>query len=196
MKYIANILTDKTFIDNELYNVVSSKDKLISGIPTLVVGWEYTKKLYANANILEWSIDRDTYWTYGKREKRNKYEENIINFKKLALTRFIKSVKYIYYSIITISNDEREYILKLLSKDDGSYIYICNDIIYVLDSENNTVIGFSLKEIDYIGKDRKNIFHLIYKNTKNVIIDLKDTLSYDAKSMINGYNYVIPYLYS
>jgi hypothetical protein len=196
MKYIANILTDKTFIDNELYNVVSSKDKLISGIPTLVIGWEYTKKLYANANILEWSIDRDTYWTYGKREKRNKYEENIINFKKLALTRFIKSVKYIYYSIITISNDEREYILKLLSKDDGSYIYICNDIIYVLDNENNTVIGFSLKEIDYIGKDRKNIFHLIYKNTKNVIIDLKDTLSYDAISMINGYNYVIPYLYS
>ena len=46
MKFIANILTDKPFKDNDLYNVVSDKNNLIGGIPTLVVGWEYTKKLY------------------------------------------------------------------------------------------------------------------------------------------------------
>ena len=73
MKFIANILTDKPFTNAELYNVVSDKNNLIDGIPTLVIGWEYTKKMFNNANILDWEIDRNTYWTYGKREKRNKY---------------------------------------------------------------------------------------------------------------------------
>ena len=195
MKYIANILTDKPFIDNELYNVVDSKDKLIGDIPTLVVGWDYTKMLYGNASILDWSIDRNTYWTYGKREKRNRYDENIVNFRKLAMTKFIKSVKYKYYSIITISDEEKKYILGLLSKDEGSNIYLANDMVYVLDNANNVVIGFSLKDIDYVGKDRKKIFSRIYKNKNNVLIDVKDSLSYDAKSALNGYSYVIPYLY-
>jgi hypothetical protein len=195
MKYIANILTDKPFIDNELYNVVDSKDKLIGGIPTLVVGWDYTKRLYGNASILDWSIDRNTYWTYGKREKRNRYDENIVNFRKLAMTKFIKSVKYKYYSIITISDDDKKYILGLLSKDSGSNIYLAHDMVYVLDNVENVVIGFSLKDIDYVGKDRKKIFSMIYKNKNNVIIDIKDGLSYDAKSVLSGYSYVIPYLY-
>lgn len=196
MKYIANILTDKTFIDNELYNVVNSKDKLIGGIPTLVIGWEYTKKIYKDVSILNWSIDRDTYWTYGKREKRNKYDENIINFRKMAMSRFIKSVKYKFFSLITISDDEKEYIIKLISKVDGTNIYLNNDMVYVLDDENKLVIGFSLKDIDYIGKDRKKILSKIYKNKNNVLIDIKDDLSYDAKSALSGYSYVVPYLYS
>lgn len=196
MKYIANILTDKTFIDNELYNVVNSKDKLIGGIPTLIIGWEYTKKLYKDASILDWSIDRDTYWTYGKREKRNRYDENIVNFRKLAMSRFIKSVKYKFFSLITISDEEKEYIIKLISKVDGTNIYLNNDMVYVLDIENKLVIGFSLKDIDYIGKDRKKILSKIYRNKNNVLIDIKDDLSYDAKMALNGYSYVIPYLYS
>ena len=52
MKFIANILTDKPFVNTELYNVVNDKDKLIDGIPTLVIGWEYTKKMYENANTI------------------------------------------------------------------------------------------------------------------------------------------------
>ena len=44
-------LTDRRIeIYNELYNVVSDKNDLISDIPTLVIGWEYTKKLFKNNN--------------------------------------------------------------------------------------------------------------------------------------------------
>jgi hypothetical protein len=68
-------------------------------------------------------------------------------------------------------------------------------MVYILDSDNNVVIGFSLKDIDYVGKDRKKIFSRIYKNKNNVLIDIKDALSYDAKTALSGYSYVIPYLY-
>lgn len=194
MKYIANILTDKSFADNELYNVVDSKDKLIGGIPTLVIGWGYTKKMYPEANILNWNIKDDIFWTYGKREKRNKYEDNLIEFRKLSFMKFIKSVKYYFYSALTFSDTDKDYILSLFNKVCGSFIYIKNDMIYILDT--NKVIGISLRDLDYIGIDKKEYFSKIYSNKKNIIIDIKDDLTYDTKNFLSNYSYVIPYLYA
>ena len=73
MKPIANILTDKTFVNDGIYNVVNDINKLISGIPTLVIGWEYTKLFYPEANILNWEINSDTYWCFGRRERGQRY---------------------------------------------------------------------------------------------------------------------------
>lgn len=196
MKYIANILTDKNFTDSELYNVVSSKDKLIGDIPTLIIGWGYTKKMYPEANILDWKINDNIFWTYGKREKRNKYEENIDKFKKLSINKFIKSVKYQYYNLLTISEEEKKYIISLLCRDSKTHIYINCDMVYIFDDENNIVIGFSLRDIDYINNGRKKMFNIILRNKNNNIIDIKDTLSYDMKISLNECKYVIPYLYS
>lgn len=196
MKYIANILTDKKFTDSELYNVVNSKDKLIGDIPTLIIGWGYTKKMYPEANILNWKINDNVFWTYGKREKRNKYEENIDKFKKLSINKFIKSVKYQYYNLLTISEEEKKYIISLLYRDCETHIYINCDMVYIFDDENNIVIGFSLRDIDYINSSRKKMFNIILRNKNNNIIDIKDTLSYDMKISLNECKYVIPYLYS
>lgn len=196
MKFIANILTDKPFKDNDLYNVVSDKNNLMDGIPTLVVGWEYTKKLYPEASILNWEVGNNVYWTYGNREKRNKYEENIVKFRQLALTKFIKSVKYKFYSLLTTTDEEKEYILNLIGKDSGSFIYMNYDMVYIFDAENNVVIGFSLRDIDYMGKERKGIFSKIYRNQNNNIIDIKDSLTWDTKNALRNCNYVIPYLYA
>lgn len=196
MKFIANILTDKPFKDNDLYNVVSDKNNLIGGIPTLVVGWEYTKKLYPEASILNWEVGNNVYWTYGNREKRNKYEENIVNFRQLALTKFIKSVKYKFYGLLTTTDEEKDYILNLIGKDSGSFIYMNYDMVYIFDVENNIVIGFSLRDIDYMGKERKGIFSKIYRNQNNNIIDIKDSLTWDTKNALRNCNYVIPYLYA
>lgn len=196
MKYIANILTDKKFTDSELYNVVSSKDKLIGDIPTLIIGWGYTKKMYPEANILNWKINDNIFWTYGKREKRNKYEENVEKFKKASINKFIKSVKYQYYNLLTISEEEKKYIISLLCRDCKTHIYINCDMVYIFDDENNIVIGFSLRDIDYINSSRKKMFNIILRNKNNNIIDIKDTLSYDMKISLNECKYVIPYLYS
>lgn len=192
MKFIANILTDKPFVNTELYNVVNDKDNLIDGIPTLVIGWEYTKKMYENANILEWEIDRNTYWTYGKREKRNRYEENLEKFRELALYRFIKSVKYSYFNILISSNEEKEYVWSLIDTN-GTYVYLNNDMVYAFDEQENKVIGFSLRDIDYLKKDRKKVLSKIYSNTN--LIEVKDNLSWETKNALRNYSYVIPFLW-
>lgn len=197
MKFIANILTDKPFTNAELYNVVSDKNNLIDGIPTLVIGWEYTKKMFNNASILDWEIDRNTYWTYGKREKRNKYEENLERFRQMSITRFIKSVNYRYSNILIADDDEKKYIFSLLDNDkDVLYVYLNNDMVYLFDNIDSSVIGFSLRDIDYLGKDRKRVLSKIYYNKNVQLIDIKDCLTWETKNALRNCSYVIPYLWA
>ena len=93
MRFLGNILTNRKFEDCEFYNVVDKKEDLIINIPTLVIGWEFTKTLYPNANIISWEIENDIYWTFNNRERRQSYEEIIVKFKKLVVNRFIKSTE-------------------------------------------------------------------------------------------------------
>lgn len=196
MKFIANILTDKNISFNELYNVVKTKDNIINGIPTLVIGWEYTKNMYPNANILDWEVEKNVYWTYGSRERRNKYEENIEKFKDLVLKHFVKSIKYEYYNILTISEDTKKYIFNLMEDSAGTNIYVFSDMLYILDRSTQKVIGLSLRDIDYMGKDRKKIFAKIYGNVNNNFITLDgDVLSWEIRNALRNYNYAIPYLF-
>lgn len=193
MKFIANILTNKKFNDNsELYNVVSTKKELIDGIPTLVIGWDYTKKLYPMANILNWEICNDFFWTFGNRERRQRYEETLTKFRKYAINKFVKSIKYNFISFI---NDDGCNVIKIMINDINNLnIYIYNDMIYITDIISKIVYGFSLKEYDYIGMDRKDLLKDIFTSNHN-IIDIKDTLSLEMKIALNNHNYVIPCLY-
>jgi hypothetical protein len=196
MRYIANILTDKKLNFNKLYNVVSDKNDLIEDIPTLVIGWEYTKNIFPNANILNWEIGDNFYWTYGNREKRNKYDENLEKFKTLAIKRFVKSVKYVYYNILTADNLLKAYILNII-ENIGSNLYIADNMLYIWDDNENVVIGISLRDIEYSGKDTKQIFSKIYKNPQNHIITInEDELTWDIRNSLRNYNYVIPYLFN
>lgn len=196
MKYIANILTNKKFNDNTLYNVVDCKENLIENIPTLVIGWEYTKKMFKNANILNWEIDENTFWTYGNRERRSKYEENLEKFKNLALTRLVKSVKYEFLNLLTITKEDREKLCSLVVGGNIN-IHINNDIIYILKPETSIVIGMSLRDVDYMGKDRKEFLSYFYKNKDNNIISLTDTnIPYDIKNALYKHSYAIPYLFA
>lgn len=193
MKYIANILTDKKFDNNILYNIVSSKDDLIENIPTLVIGWEFTKKNFPEVNILEWEINDNLFWTYGNREKRDRYEEKIVKFKDIAISKFIKSISYHFISVFR-DKIEEPLLLYILKNKFNLNIYINNDMVYITNKISNIVYGFSLKEYEYIGYNKKEILNKIFKSENN-IIDIKDSLSWELKSTFKNCNYIIPCLF-
>lgn len=197
MKYIGNVLTDKPFTDKELYNVVDSRDKLINGIPTLIVGWEFTKTFYPNLNVLNETIKRkEVYWTYGKREKRNKYEINVANFRKIAMDKFIHSVGYEFVNMMLCSKEEKKQFLNTINKLDEIPIYLKYDMVYIYDKNNNKVYGISLRGIKYIGKDPKVFLSMFHKSKKARFIEIGDELSWETKNYLKNYQYIIPYLYS
>lgn len=197
MKYIANILTDKPFKDSELYNIAKTKDELIEGIPTLIVGREFIKSFYPNLDITEWVIERNvTYWTYGNREKRNKFEKKIVEFRKIAMDEFIKSVEYEFVNMMICSKEEKKQFLKTINELREIPIYLKNDMVYIYDENNKKVYGVSLRGIKYIGKDPKAFLSMLHKCKKARFIEIGEELSWETRNYLRNCQYIIPYLYS
>lgn len=195
MRYIANILTDKTFSDNELYNVVSNKESLIEGIPTLVIGWEFTKLNYPRVSIIDWKVQDGVYWTFGNRERRAVFEDRTRKFKEMAISQFIKSVKYVNINMLSSTNEQKTAFMESLACSDGIRIYHQWGMVYIYNPCENVVYGVSLRELDYIGKNGKGFLSDIYKMKNAEGVDT-DSLSQSMKYAFRNCNYIFPYLMS
>lgn len=196
MRKIANILTKNLFNDKIFYNVVDSKDKLISGIPVLCVGVEMTKKNYPNFNILDMDVGDGIYWTYGPREKRNVYESRLKTFINKSIDKFKSEIHYEYVNVVVdgLTSNDFMTVNDLIFNGGKSIIsFLFNGMVYVYDNKN-VVYGISLRELNYIGENVKAFLSNVYSNT--TVITNKDSIPLDVRILFNGYDYLIPCLYS
>lgn len=197
MKYIANIFTDESFNDIPLYNVTSTRSDLISGIPTLIIGWDKTKKEYPEASIIEWEVSDDVYWTYGKYEKRDRYEINIKRFQELAFKKFIDALEYVFYDVLTSSENKFESFLNSLVSDVRKTIYVSGDMMYIYYEKTNKVIGLSLRDCDYLETNiKKRLFSYVFQSQTINLLKNSDEVPKEIRFKIKGRQYLIPYLYS
>jgi hypothetical protein len=197
MKYIANILTDEPFSEAELYNVVQDRDSLISDIPTLIVGWEKTKELYPEASIIEWKVDENVYWTYGKYERRDKYEVNVNKFQDLAFKKYVDSVNYVFYDVMLEGEERFTKFIELLLCNTQKTVYITGDMMYIYIDCTKKVVGVSLRDCDYLGETyKKRIFSAIYNNPSVILLKNNDAISKEIRFKTGGRAYILPYLCS
>ena len=101
MNYLANIYTKSKLDIEPFFNVVDDENKLIDGIPTLIIGWDSVKSLYGDINILDKKVKDNIYWTFGKRERRNVMEVDVQKFKRKAMSIVSNNVKYKFFNILT-----------------------------------------------------------------------------------------------
>lgn len=197
MKYIANILTDEPFNEAELYNVVRDSKDLVPGIPTLIVGWERTKSEYPDASIIEWKVTDNVYWTYGKYERRDKYEANIKKFQDLSFKKFIESLEYVFYDILLSPTEKFDSFLTSLASGPEKTIYVTGDMMYIYYGGTNKVVGLSLRDCDYLEDTlKKRIFSVIYNSKSINLLKNNDEISREVRFKAKGRAYILPYLYS
>ena len=196
MNYLANIYT-KSKIDIEpFFNVVDDENKLIDGIPTLIIGWDSVKSLYGDINILDKKVKDNIYWTFGKRERRNVMEVDVQKFKRKAMSIVSNNVKYKFFNILTAKNDKKKSFYALLKDTRYKTIFSFNNMLYIYIDGTDTVVSISLRDVDYIGGDVKKIFSTLYNNKFVKVAndnDLKDT---NAKLFFKDNIYLIPYIFS
>lgn len=193
MRYIANILTNEHFENYPYFNIVDNKDNIIKGLPTLIIGWELTKSLFPNASILDWKINEEWFWTFGRKIRRNRYESDIIRFKKMIFEIVLKSINYEFMDILTMTIDEKKSFCNFIKSNGVKISVIRNDMVFILCEETKNVYGVSLRDIDYKGDDRKQFLKILYKYT-NVITEKID-IPYESRNLILSNQYIIPYIY-
>jgi hypothetical protein len=197
MKHIANILTDEPFNEGELYNVVRDKEELVPDIPTLIIGWERTKSEYPDASIIEWNVTDNVYWTYGKYERRDKYEVNVKKFQDLSFKKFVESLKYVFYDVMLEGEDRFIKFIELLLSNVQKTVYITGDMMYIYIDYTKKVVGVSLRDCDYLGETyKKRIFSAMYNNPSVILLKNNDAISKEIRFKTRGKAYILPYLYS
>lgn len=196
MNYLANIYT-KSKIDIEpFFNIVDDENKLIDGIPTLIIGWDSVKSLYGDINILDKKVKDNIYWTFGKRERRNVMEVDVQKFKRKAMSITCNNVKYKFFNILTAKNDKKKSFYLLLKDTRHKTVFSFNNMLYIYIDGTDTVVSISLRDVEYVGGDVKKIFSTLYNNKFVKVAndnDLKDT---NAKLFFKDNIYLIPYIFS
>lgn len=193
--FLGRVITTSKNI--KLLDFIEKTDDLTKAdgtLPTLIVGKAKAIEIFGkeNVHILNRKLMDNVYWTYSKMEKRTVFESDIAKFSEAIEKTLEKSVKYYYFNIFTEPLSSVKKFIKFMRGKSIKYVYIKNDHAYIYGGKS--VIGFSLRDTDYIGIDRSKVIGKIKKNPNNILIT-DDFLSESTKKTINNVNIMVPYLY-
>ncbi len=206
MKFLANIFTTESFDDNLFYNIVDDESKLIDGIPTLIIGKANAKRICPcgfrmfgdnwEQDLIKLECCGEMYWTYGKREERDRNETAIVKFKKIVLEKLLNSVNYQFFNVLTSDKEQKIELNNILTDSSKKFVLISDDMLYIFFPDRMETVGVSLRDIEYGGTDRKKILRTLYSNASVTMTKERDFMSYETREMLRKKKYVIPYLSS
>jgi hypothetical protein len=169
MKF-ANIVTKTQINVSQDFNVVESMDEIIHGLPTLIIGFDLTDKLFPNYDVGEIKVTDNIYWTTKRTENRDKHNFEFEWFKFFVYHELVKNINYVFLDPIQYKKKSLLKILKKIYNLKNKITYQHNDMLYIYG--DGFVFGVDLKLLKYIGLDIDKI--------KNKIIKLSSVfLSYD-----------------
>lgn len=180
MKYIANIVSKTSQDVSSFFNVVKDIEDIVQGLPTLIIGWELTKSFFPDQDILESKVTDNIYWTFSKREKRYRYEQELEKFIARILVELKTSVHYIFFNYMISPPQKRESFHLYLDRGDN-YIYLNSRFIYIYNKRDEITFGVSLCDIRYIGIDEDSFISSLNRMGNNHIV--KDMSFIDEKSL-------------
>jgi hypothetical protein len=194
MKF-ANIVSKTQINVPQDFNVVQSMDEIIHGLPTLIIGFDLTDKLFPNYDVGNIKVTDNIYWTTKKTESRDKHNIELEWFKYFTYHELIKDINYIFVDPIQYKKKSLLKILKKIYTIPNKISYQHKDMIYIY--SNKFIFGIDLKLLKYIGLDVSKIKEKIIKISS---VFLKDSdifieYKYIIDDMENQVRF-LPYLYS
>ena len=196
MKCIGRIVTNSKTVDTLDYvEVTNNKCGLDFSVPTLIIGKKNAVELFGEDNIkvLDRKIKDNVYWTYGKTEKRNIYEEDLRKFNQNLIKNLSKRVKYTFFNVLSEPLSRIKRYIKFMRSDEEKIVYITDNHVYIF--YNNNVFGLSLDDIEYAGIKKEKVIKQIQENPHNIVIDNTKFLSKKMKNYIKDDKILVPYLY-
>lgn len=177
---VANIVSHNPISVSEHFNVVETIEEIIDGLPTLIVGFDYTDKKFPNFDVMSICLKENFYWTFKKTEKRDKFEEDLFWFMSKVYSDLVKDVNYVFIDFIHYSPKILWKIIRKIIRLKYITTFINGDMIYIYGE--NIIFGVDLKLIRYMGGDCGRIKSKIktisddFLVSNNILIEYKTIL--------------------
>ena len=197
MQKLANIVTrGKADNFSNIYNVVSTCDKIDVNLPTLYVGLNSAKKCINNFSILQkYYKEQNCWWTFSKTERRNDYLNDIEKFQEDVILGTLKTIRYEYIDFIRYKRKRIVNFIKYIYSDSDKICFLTrgSNFLFIYDVKLKTVFGLSLTLCEYVGFDKNKIITKIKSNISNQFINGTSFLNIDIKRIIgNNTHYILP----
>ena len=188
-------------LPNDIIQVVKNESECTLDVPKFIIGLskakEYAQSKGFEFDILDHMFPDGNMWTFKKTEKREIYEENIIEFKNYIIKSISKNINYYYINIYNLKYKDIKRLYNILFNNkfnrNINYIFIDKEMMYYC-LENNNVIGISLGLMKYMGIDREKIISKIKSGKNNSIVFSSNKKLWQLKDWFNGMEYIIPSL--
>ena len=188
-------------LPNDIIKVVENESECTLDVPKLIIGLskakEYAQSKGFEFDILDHMFPDGNMWTFKKTEKREIYEENLIEFKNYIIKSISKNINYYYINIYNLKYKDIKRLYNILFNNkfnrNINYIFIDKEMMYYC-LENNNVIGISLGLIKYMGIDREKVISKIKSGKNNSIVFSSNKKLWQLKDWFNGMEYIIPSL--
>lgn len=193
--YIANIFSKTTVNAPDDFNVVTSMDDIIDGLPTLIVGYDYVNKHFPDFDVTENYLGDNLYWTTRKNEKRDKYQEDLTWFCLKMYNDLTNRLSYVFVDPIQYRNKTLMKIIRKIYSLKEKVSYIDGDMIYIYGEKY--IFGVDLKLLTYIGLDVEKIkikikqMSDVFLDDPEILIEYKKTIS-----ILDNKKRYLPFLYS
>lgn len=197
MKILGRIITKSKNVDVvEFIEVTDDVNKIDGKIPTLIIGRSFAESIYGKdmIHLLDKKICDNVFWTFSKLEKRSEYDQDIECFVTSIVSSLLNNIKYYYFNIFTKSLSCIKNLINYIDNDDDKVFYVYKKHIYMLC--NNTVVGLSLFDTEYIGVTDDKVLNRIKSNSHNVIIYNDYFISKKMKKLLNNNSFIVPYFYN
>ena len=188
-------------LSNGIIKVVKNESECTLDVPKLIIGLskakEYAQSKGFEFDILDHMFPDGNMWTFKKTEKREIYEENIIEFKNYIIKSISKNINYYYINIYNLKYKDIKRLYNILFNNkfnrNINYIFIDKEMMYYC-LDNNNVIGISLGLMKYMGIDREKVISKIKSGKNNSIVFSSNKKLWQLKDWFNGMEYIIPSL--
>lgn len=192
---VANIVSVNSVNVSQDFNVVSSMDNIIHGLPTLIVGYDIVDKLYPDFDILDIKISENIYWTFKRMENRDKFNEDLDWFVTHVYAELTKDLVYIFADPILLKKQSLVKIIRKIHSLKKIVSYIHDDMVYIYGEK--LLFGVDLRLLKFLGmnvvklKDKIKRISTDFLGDEDILIEYKNTV----ETLGNKVRY-IPYLFS
>ena len=192
---VGNIVTNSK-IEIENFKVCDKLETIDKNLPTLIIGWENTKKLLGeNVSILHKQIDNFTYWTFSTKERKSEYEVDLDSFISKCYNSFGEHLPYVYLDLLM---GKRMVNFRIIRK----ILSLKNPITYISDSNmvyiygENIIFGIDLNVVSLFEEKYEKILNKVKNLENNTLVDLE--IFNKCKELIfklKNKDKYIPYIY-
>jgi hypothetical protein len=162
MVKIGNIVTyNKSKLNIPQFHTYGSMEEVKNNLPTLLVGYEETKKSCGELNFIDRKINERVFWTTTRVEDRHIFYKDLEDFIDLCEAELIKEFKYFFINPFELKPKEIKRFIKKVRNGKGVF-YQDKEMIYLL--SNKFTYGFHVGIGNVFGVTNRRVLKFLKQN--------------------------------